>query len=295
MKKVVDIRTRGPRLAAAPIIAAAVAALALAGAAAAKAPNPRAMLPASIKAAGEIHVATSIYAPVDYYKKDGKTLTGFDADVMRAVARKLGVKLKWAVIDFSAIIPGITSGQYDFATDLTDTAARQKAVDFVTEFRDGTSILVAKGNPEKLKNLASLCGKTVVMTQGSVQIPIATAQSAKCKKAGKPAVKQLLVPDDPPARLALKSGQADAYLANTLASSYAAKSSGDFQVLPGVYATQFDGMIFPKKSAQLRNAVRAAINAVIRDGTYGKIMKKYGVTNNAIRVSVVNAAGRKKK
>ena len=254
----------------------------------------RAMLPASIRKSNTLHVATSIYAPVDYYKADGKTLTGFDADIMRAVARKLKVKVKWAVIDFAAILPGITSGQYDFATDLNDTAQREQAVDFITEFRDGSSILVKKGNPEHLRNLGDLCGKTVVMTQGSVQIPIATAQSAKCEQSGKAKVNQLLVPDDPPARLALKSGRASAYLVNTLAGSYAAKTENggkDFQILSGVYQPQYAGMIFPKKSVRLRNAIRATLNAVIKDGTYRKIMARYGVLNNAIKKSIVNAAG----
>jgi polar amino acid transport system substrate-binding protein len=276
------------------LFAALAAALMLAAAASsASGPDPKlqAKLPAEVKQAGTINVATSIYAPVDYYKADGKTLTGFDAEIMGAVAKKLGLKIKWSVIDFSAILPGITSGRYDFATDLNDTAEREKVVDFITEFRDGSSILVAKGNPEKIKTLADLCGKKVVMTQGSVQIPIAEGQSAKCTKAGKSAVDQVIVQDDPPARLALKSGQASAYLANTLASSYAAKTSGDFQVLAGVYAPQFAGIIFPKKSAKLREAIRASLNAVIKDGTYAKIMKKYGVSNNAIPSSKVNAAG----
>jgi polar amino acid transport system substrate-binding protein len=253
----------------------------------------RAMLPASIRKSNTLHIATSIYAPVDYYKGDGKTLTGFDADVMRAVARKLKLKVKWAVIDFSAILPGITSGQYDFATDLNDTAQREQVVDFITEFRDGSSILVKKGNPEHIRTLGDLCGKTVVMTQGSVQIPIATAQSDKCDQAGKSKINQLLVPDDPPARLALQSGRASAYLVNTLAGSYAAKTQNggrDFQALAGVYQPQYAGIIFPKKSAQLREAIRATLNAVIADGTYPKVMARYGVSNNAIKKSIVNAA-----
>lgn len=253
----------------------------------------RALLPASIRKSNTLHIATSIYAPVDYYKADGKTLTGFDADVMRAVAGKLKVKIKWAVIDFSAILPGITSGQYDFATDLNDTASREQVVDFITEFRDGSSILVKKGNPEHIRTLGDLCGKTIVMTQGSVQIPIATAQSAKCEQAGKSKVNQLLVPDDPPARLALQSGRANAYLVNTLAGSYAAKTQNggkDFQVVAGVYQPQFAGIIFPKKSARLRDAIRATLNVVIANGAYGKVMARYGVSNNAIKKSIVNAA-----
>lgn len=253
----------------------------------------RAMLPAKIRKSNVLNIATSIYAPVDYYKADGKTLTGFDADIMRAVAKKLRVKIKWAVIDFSAIIPGITSGQYDFATDLNDTKQREQVVDFITEYRDGTSILVRKGNPDRLRNLNDLCGKTVVMTQGSVQIPLANGQSDKCQQAGRPKIDQLLVADDPPAQLALKSGRASAYLVNTLAGSYSAKTVNggrDFQILAGVYQPQFAGIIFPKKSRQLREAIRATLNVVIKNGTYRKIMIRYGVLNNAITKSVVNAA-----
>jgi polar amino acid transport system substrate-binding protein len=260
--------------------------------AAATGKSPRSLLPAKIRKAGVIHVATSIYAPVNFYKKDGETLTGFDTRITRAAAKVLGVKVKWAVIDFSAILPGITSGQYNFATDLTDNVDREKRVDFVETYRDGTSILVAHGNPQHLTNLGSLCGKTVVMTQGSVQLPIATAQSTKCTNNGKSAVKQLIVADDPPARLALKSGQADAYLANTLASSYAAKTTTDFQVLSGVYNFAYNGDIFPKKSKRLRNAVAAAINVLIKNGTYKRIMKSYGLTNNMVKRATVNAAGK---
>jgi polar amino acid transport system substrate-binding protein len=295
---------RGVTVVAKVTLAFAAAALLLAAVAAAAPTAPpkkkkpttaqlRAKLPADIRRSNTLRIATSIYAPVDYYKADGKTLTGFDADIMRAVAKKLRVKIKWAVIDFSAIIPGITSGQYDFATDLNDTKKREEVVDFITEFRDGSSILVRKGNPDRLRNLSDLCGKTVVMTQGSVQIPIANTQSAKCEQSGKSKIDQLLVPDDPPARLALKSGRASAYLVNTLAGSYAAKTENggrDFQILAGVYQPQYAGIIFPKKSKQLREAIRASLNAVIQDGTYRKIMARYGVLNNAIKKSVVNAA-----
>lgn len=298
--KLLSARSIVWKAAAAAIIALLVTAVAVAAPSTPAKKKPpttkqlRALLPASIRKSNTLHVATSIYAPVDYYKADGKTLTGFDADIMSAVAHKLRVKIKWAVIDFGAILPGITSGQYDFATDLTDTSAREKVVDFVTTYRDGTSILVKKGNPQHIHGLGDLCGKTVVMTQGSVQIPLATTQSSKCEQAGKPKINQLIVADDPPARLALRSGQANAYLVNTLAGSYAAKTENggnDFQIVPGVYNQQYDGNIFPKKSARLRNAIKATINAVIQTGAYHKIMARYGVLNNAITKSVVNAAG----
>jgi len=250
------------------------------------------MLPEEIQQAGKLDVATSLYPPVDYYDEDGETLIGFDAEIVEEIGTRLGVEINWNVIDFANVLPGIESKQYDFATDLNDTAEREQVVDFVTEFQDGTSILVASGNPEGISDLSSLCGKTVVMTKGSVQLPIAEKQAKECT--GGEELKTLTVPDDPDALLAVKSGRADAYLVNTLAGSYSAQQSSggnDFEIVPGVYEKQYAGMIFPKESTQLRDAIQAALQSLIDDGTYGEIMEKYGVGENAIETSEINAAG----
>lgn len=246
-------------------------------------------LPDAVKESNQIKVATSIYPPVDFYEKDGKTLTGFDHDLMEQVAKRLGVTIDWNVIDFAAIIPGIQSKQYDFATDLNDTAEREEMVDFVTQFRDGTSILVEKGNPEGLSDLDSLCGKTVAVTKGSTQVALVKTQNAGCSEP----IEMLQLPDDPDAMLAMRNGRADAYLVNTLAGSYAVNTAGQdgFEVLEGVYDEVFAGLAFPKSSTELRDAVQAALQSLIDDGTYAEVMSTYGLDNNMIDKSVVNAVG----
>lgn len=248
----------------------------------------RDLLPADVLESNELKVATSIYPPVDFYEEDGKTLTGFDHALMEEAAKRLGVRISWNVIDFAAIIPGIQSGQYDFATDLNDTLEREKVVDFVAEFRDGTSILVAQGNPAGLSDLASLCGKTVVVTKGSTQVDLIEEQNKTCDSE----IETLQVPDDPDAMLTMRSGRADAYLVNTLAGSYAV-NSGDataFEILEGVYDEVYAGLAFPKESTELRDAMNAALQSLIDDGFYEEVMLKYGLENNMIEESVVNAA-----
>jgi len=288
---------RSPRLPVALAVASLLALATACGSSSAKddeKPDPskvvselRDKLPDSVQKSNELKVATSIYPPVDFYEKDGKTLTGFDHDLMEEVAARLGVRIDWNVIDFAAIIPGIQSKQYDFATDLNDTAEREAMVDFVTQFRDGTSILVKKGNPQGLTDLDSLCGKTVVVTKGSTQIALVKTQNETCSSP----IEMLQLPDDPDAMLAMRNGRADAYLVNTLAGSYAVNSAGQtgFEVLEGVYDEVFAGLAFPKSSTELRDAVQAALQSLIDDGTYATIMKKYGLENNAIDKSVVNA------
>ena len=261
-------------------------------AAAPSAAGETSLLPSSITDAGVLKVATSLYAPVDFYEDDGQTLTGFDADIVNEIGNRLGVKIEWNVIDFSSIMPGMESGQYDFATDLNDTKEREQVVDFVTEFKDGTSMLVPKGNPKGLSDLASLCGSMVVVTKGSTQVALVDDQSKKCTTDGKSEVGKLEVPDDPEAMLAMASGRADAYLVNTLAGSYATTNgdAGKFEVLPGVYDDVFAGFVFPKSSTQLRDAIQVTLQSMIDDGKYLEIMKKYGIPLNAIDAAQVNAA-----
>src|SRR5579859_5444262 len=201
-------------------------------------PNLRKLLPASIRQSNTLNIATNIYPPLDFYAANGKTLTGFDYEIVQELAQRFGVHAAWKVIDFSALIPGINAGQYNFATVASDTKQREKVVDFVDEFQDGIAILVKKGNPEHIRSSADLCGKTVLLIQGSYFIPFAAAQSAKCRATGKASVKSLLIPGDPQALLAMKSGRADAYLTQRLTGSYALAKTANgkyFELVPGTY------------------------------------------------------------
>ena len=166
---------------------------------------------------------------------------------------------------------------------MTDTATREKTVDFVDEYQDGTSILVKKGKPENITKLTDLCGKTATTTKTSVQIPLANAQTSKCQALGKGPINLLLVDTDTTAQLQVKSGRATADLADSVTAAYDAKQSGggkDFQVVPGVYQKQPVGITVPKNDPKPRSAMVAALKAAIADKTYNKILHKYGLDNN---------------
>jgi polar amino acid transport system substrate-binding protein len=255
------------------------------------------LLPAKIKQAGAIKVASDLnYPPLDYFKPDGTTPTGADYEIAQALGKKLGVKMKFTNVTFDNIIPSLLSGQYDLAsTFMTDTAAREKTVDFVDEYKDGTSILVKKGNPEHIQKLLDLCGKTATTTKTSVQIPLANAQTSKCQAQGKGPINLLLVGTDTEAQLQVKSGRATADLADSVTAAYDAKQSGggkDFQVVPGVYQKQPVGITVPKNDPKLRTAMVQALKAVMAAGTYKKILHKYGLDNIAVKKVTVNLAGK---
>jgi polar amino acid transport system substrate-binding protein len=263
-----------------------------------------AMLPASIKSAGKVTVATDpSYAPNEYFDTDNKTIIGFDADLGKALGRKLGVEFVLQKAGFDAIIPGISSGKYNLGmSSFTDNKEREKVVDFVTYYTAGSSLMVKKGNPQGLKpDDLSLCGKKVAVEKGTVQLDEMSstvdekkglgARTKKCKDGGKPAPAAQPYPDQSGANLALSTGRADAVLADSPVIEYAAKqSNGQFEVSGSAYDTAPYGIAVGKNLGQTKDAVLAALKALQSDGTYTKILEKWGIQAGANTSPVINGA-----
>jgi len=249
-----------------------------------------ALLPKEIQSSKKVRAATDgTYPPNEFTGADGKSLQGFDIDLAKAVGDKLGVRIEFDNAKFDSIITGIVAGRYDLAfSSFTDNPKRQKEVDFVDYFTAGTSILVKKGNPDKITKLEDLCGKKIALESGTVQVGIAKA--AKCPGGSKIDVTQL--PDDATARLQVKTGRAVADMNDFPVAAYTAKTSGggnDFEVVGTQYQTAPYGVAISKKEPGLRDAVQKALAALVADGTYNTILKKWDIQQGALKTITVNA------
>lgn len=252
--------------------------------------DPASLVPQEIKSAGVIRAATdATYPPNEFVGTDGKTLIGFDIELANAVASKLGVKIQFANAKFDSIITGITAGRYDLAfSSFTDNKERQQKVDFVDYFTAGTSILVKKGNPENITKLEDLCGKKIALESGTVQVKI--AQGAKCTGGKKIDITQL--PDDATARLQVTTGRVVADMNDFPVAEYTARTSGggkDFEVVGTQYETAPYGVAISKRLPGLRDAVQAAMKALVADGTYDQILKKWDIQQGALKDITINA------
>lgn len=252
--------------------------------------DPASLVPPEIKSAGVIRAATdATYPPNEFVGTDGKTLIGFDIELANAVASKLGVKIQFANAKFDSIITGITAGRYDLAfSSFTDNKERQQKVDFVDYFTAGTSILVKKGNPENITKLEDLCGKKIALESGTVQVKI--AQGAKCTGGKKIDITQL--PDDATARLQVITGRVVADMNDFPVAEYTARTSGggkDFEVVGTQYETAPYGVAISKKLPGLRDAVQAAMKALVADGTYDQILKKWDIQQGALKDITINS------
>lgn len=277
---------------AAGLVALVVVAAVAATASAAKNPKIAAEVPQAIAAKGTLIVASdATYAPMEFVATNGKTVVGVDADLAKAIGSVLGLNLKMKNATFDGIIPGLQAGKYDIGmSSFTDTKARQKVVDFVTYFSAGTSFYTKASGGTAVKGLASLCGLTVSVENGTTEQSDATAQSAKCKKAGKAAVKVSAFPDQNAANLAIVSGKAQIGMADSPVAAYIVKQShGQFKLTGTSYGTAPYGIALPKGNGMTK-PVLDAIKLLIKNGTYKSILAKWGVQGGAISNPKINGA-----
>jgi polar amino acid transport system substrate-binding protein len=251
-----------------------------------------ALVPASVRAKGTLVVAAdATYAPNESIGSDGHTIIGMDPDLADALGTALGLKIKLTNETFDGIIPGIQSGKYDVGmSSFTDTKAREKVVDFVDYFRAGTSFYENASGGPAVTGLASLCGLKVSVEKGTTEASDSTNQSKKCKAAGKPAVTVDAYNDQNEANLAISSGHDQVGMADSPIAAYQVKkSNGQFKLVGTSYGVAPYGIALPKGNG-MAAAVLAALKGLIADGTYAKIMAKWGVQSGAITTPAINGA-----
>ncbi len=246
----------------------------------------KAMLPSGMTT---ISVASDIpYPPWEYYVSGTKTPTGFDYELSQALGKIIGVPVTFNEQPFSGIILSVKAGKYDMImSDMYDNAVREKVLNFVDYAYDTTSILTKKGNPNGLSNLDSLAGKTVGVESGTTQQVLLADLNTQFKNAGKPTMNILQLPDQPSALLAITSGRAVGDATDHSTAEYIAKTVGNgntFEVVtdpaaPSGYQPQVVGVGIIKSNTQLLSVVQKALQDLIDQGAYQKIVAKYSLVN----------------
>lgn len=249
-----------------------------------------AMLPAAIKSAGVVKVGSDLtYPPYEFLADGSDEPIGFDVDYANAVGEKLGVKFAFENSGFDGLIPAVEAGRYDvILSGMTDKAERQAKVDFVDYQTSGFSILVPAGNALGVAKIEDLCGKKVAMQKGTSQIDFVKGVSAKCPTP----IEISEFPTEPEAQLAIQSGRADAGVADTPPMAYfvtTTEAGKKFEMVKGEqYEAALLGMAVSKKLPELRDAVQKATTEMMADGSYDKLLAKWGLEATKITEATVN-------
>lgn len=248
-----------------------------------------ALLPAKVAQSGKLVIATSPnYAPNEFKDNAGKPI-GWAIEVGDAIAAKLGLKAEYQVARFENIIPGIVGGKIDVGeSSFTDTAVREKQVDFVNYYVAGIQWASAAG---KVVDPNNACGLKVAVQattyQDTVEVP---AKSVACVKAGKPAIKKVSLDTQDAAANAVALGQADAFSADSPVTLYGiVQLKGKLQTAGKTFEAAPYGMAVAKDSGMAK-AVQAALQSMVDDGSYGKILDKWGVADGGLKKITINAA-----
>lgn len=252
-----------------------------------------ALLPQEYKDKGEINVASDIpYPPMEILAEDG-TVSGLDYDLSQALGQQLGVKVSFNKQAWDSIIPSLQSGNHDIImSGMNDTLERQQTLDFVDYFLGGFSILVAKGNPDGITSLKDLCGKTVAEETEVAQIDLIKAVSAECPAGQEITIMEL--PSDSDAQNAVRAGKASADVLDAAVAGYSAATAPDlFEVVvdpnePNGVEPVYTGIGILKEDSGLTAALQAALQELIDNGTYKKILDTYGLGQYAVTEAIVN-------
>jgi polar amino acid transport system substrate-binding protein len=252
----------------------------------------RAMLPDNVRDRGSIQLATDpSYAPMESYAPDGRTIIGFDADLAAALGSITGIRVEMVAADFSSAIDETVKGTYDgVLSSMTDTAEREKLVDFVDYFSAGTAIVVQRGNPRGISDLKDLCGQVVAVEKSTVQADLLRRSQPSCG-ANKIIIKNFKTNAD--ALLQVRTGRAVAILNDYPPAAHLAtdaRTRSYYQLASTVqYEPGLMGLAVAKDNTGLRDALRAALDSLIRSGRYTELLQRWGLTNGALATSSINA------
>ena len=248
-----------------------------------------AMLPESVTKDGKLTVGMDTsYAPAEFLAEDGKTPIGFDVDIAKALANMFGLEAVPQTSNFDSIIPSIGT-KYDIGiSSFTITPERMEAVDFVSMFKAGSTWVVKKGNPNKV-DTSDLCGLKIAVQTGTTQEEEVNAAAKQCKADGKSEVQILSNKLQTDVTTNVATGKADVFYADSPVAGYAiAQTEDTLEALGEDGGVTKEAVAIKKGDSDTAKAVQAALQKLMDDGTYMKILKHWGVEAGAIDKAEIN-------
>ena len=232
-------------------------------------PASAADLLATVKARGTLKVALEgTYPPFNYREKSGE-IAGYDVDVARMLAAKLGVKVEFVSSEWASILAGLSAGKYDvIVSQVGINPKREQAFDFSAPYiYSMPQLIVRKDEKAVYKTLEDLKGKKVGVGQGSVY-----EQQAKAV----PGIEVRSYAAAPDTMSDLAFGRVDAALNDSLMSAYLLKNS-KLPIKAGaqVGAVERMGIPFQKGNPQFKAALNQALAAAGADGSLKAISLKW--------------------
>ena len=266
-------------------------------------PTPVVKAPSDALAqAGKLLICTDFpYPPQEFYDEKGNPV-GMDIEIGNEIGKRLGLKVEFVNSVFDTIIAAVKGGKCDIIISAMNiTTDRNKQVSMMPYFQAGQSMVVQKGNPQKISTPMDLCGKSAAAESGTTEADYLQGTGDykgkglvdQCKTAGKPTVNVVLTQKDTDSLQQLQAGKVAVYFADTPPAAYYTVQQPDkFELTGQIVEPVLEGINTPCGDATdctkapltpLGQAVQTAFNSMKSDGTYGKILAKWNLTAGAVK------------
>ncbi len=251
-------------------------------------PALAAMVPADM-AGKPFTVAVALGSPPDDFRNEKGEVVGWEVDILRAATQSLGLALDLRPTTFDTLIPGLQAKRFDAAVgQMGVSVVREKVVDMIGTLLGNELFAAYADKPIVVNSLDDLCGMTVATTRGSREMVFAEEHQAKCAAAGKQPINALAFNDGNGAAEAMMSRRADVFwLGSTAVSYFVAQTKGRTKVVGSYTDISYLGVALPKGS-DMAVPLQAAIQHLIDNGTYGKIVAKWGLVDGAVKQAPLN-------
>jgi polar amino acid transport system substrate-binding protein len=231
-------------------------------------------------------------APVEFRDVQRGEVTGFEVELLEAVADELGLDVEWSDVAFEQVLEDVSSGAVDVgAAAITVTDERRADTTFVTFFSTGTQWAVREPNAAGVTP-NNACGARVAVQSGTVQAEDVAGRSAACESAGDDPIDIREFEGQDEVTAAVLSGVANAFVADAPAAAWAVQQSGG---TPNAASTVNTGLLAtvgqPYDTApygwavadeQLGQALLDGLQTLVESGDYVDILETWGVEEGAL-------------
>ncbi|MGU7768970.1 ABC transporter substrate-binding protein [Burkholderia sp. MR1-5-21] len=231
------------------------------------------------------------YPPFEYKDPATDKLAGFDVDLGEALAARMGAKVNWVETSFDQMMSAVTTQRVDMIlSGMTDLPTRRDAVTFVDYIETGPQFYTLKARAGEFTQMGALCGKRVGSSRRTSFPDNTAAWSAEnCVKAGKPAIVVVGTDGSSDARMQLRQNRIDAAVQGGETLPYQnSLEQNAYAPVGKPFLSQYTGIGVAKTNTALTSALTTALNQMIADGSYQKILTKWGLQEHAVSKAMVN-------
>ncbi|WP_194291777.1 transporter substrate-binding domain-containing protein [Rhizobium sp. ICMP 5592] len=223
--------------------------------------------------------APVMQAPPTGVVLDDGTVTGFVPDLVGAIAAKLDLKHEMEATSFDAQVPGAVSGRYAMTTDTGDFPKRREILTMIDYLKSGTAFVTLASNPKKIGKMEDMCGLRIGVIKGTVQEYDIETFGKECVAKG------LAAPTTDAAGSTILTVPLQADRVDVVWDSinayigYSASEPGAYTMPVPPFFSAYVALGVPVGQPEAAKLVKDTLQSLIDDGTYGKLLAHWKLTD----------------